>query len=104
MWDFLAFNTFAAQNILISFYYIGAIFVPMVLWFFRYYFIQNSAALRAISAKFDEALGLRKKIAVAAGLFVLFVCAQICWRIVFEIMIGYFDMHDYLYELSKNAR
>lgn len=28
---------------------------------------------------------------------------ELFWRMMFEAMIGYFDMHDYLQHLSKGA-
>ncbi|BCD67237.1 hypothetical protein NitYY0918_C0108 [Nitratiruptor sp. YY09-18] len=38
-------------------------------------------------------------ILIAVGFF---LCAELCWRMVFEAMIGYFDMHDFLYEIYKH--
>jgi len=87
MWEILNFNTFVTQNVLILFYYIGAILAPFIIWIYRNYFINR--------------LPFIKNLPSALIFFILLLCFEICLRMVFEMMIGYFDIHDYLYELSQ---
>jgi len=86
MWNILSFNNFIAQNILILFYYIGAVLIPAVLYYYR-----NDAI---------KYLNKKEKIALIV-LIISFFCMELFWRMIFEAMIGYFDIHDYLYEISK---
>ncbi len=92
MWDFLTFNSFITQDILIFFYYIGATIVPVILWF------KKDTILKKISI---IEIKDKNKTTIFLTILVVFLFIQLCWRMVFETMIGYFDMHDYLYEISK---
>jgi len=87
MWDILNFNSFITQDVLIFFYYIGAVIIPVALYYFREYFIKKFSFLQILNG--------------ATKFIILFICMELCWRMMFEAMIGYFDMHDYLYEISK---
>ena len=83
MWDIVTFNSFITQDVLIFFYYIGVVIIPIVLYYFR----EN------LTKKFPWSNWI---------IFIIFfVCIELFWRMFFEMMIGYFDMHDYLYEISK---
>jgi len=91
MYDFLSFNSFITQNVLIVFYYIGVFIMPVVLYFFF--------------DKLKEILHVKymtnhKKVIILSVVLLLF--AELFWRMGFEVMIGYFDMHDYLRLLSKD--
>ena len=89
MLDFLKFNTFIAQNILIFVYYIGVFLIPILLWKYQEY----------LPYRF---LKLKKSSRVLALFIALSFCIEVCWRMFFEAMIGYFDMHDYLYTIQKS--
>lgn len=105
MWDILSFNHFITQDILVIFYYIGAIVIPIVLLFFRDYLIQNISYIQKISTKIKDffiSLNTTQKTVSVLGFIIMFLCMELCWRMMFEAMIGYFDMHDYLYELSMH--
>ena len=80
MWDYLTFNTFIAKNILLFFYYMGVLFVPVLLWYLKEY--------------------LNKKVFIIVFVFIF---AELFWRMFFEMLIGYFDMHDYLQVLSSQS-
>jgi hypothetical protein len=107
MWDILSFNHFVTQDVLIFFYYIGAIVIPIVLLFFRSYLIENVSYIKKINTKiknFFSSLNAAQKTVTVLSFIVLFLCMELCWRMMFEAMIGYFDMHDYLYEISKQIK
>jgi hypothetical protein len=105
MSDFLAFNRFITQDVLIVCYYIGAVLMPPLLWFGRRWIVEHvgvakrwDQAIRNLYASFS----VRGKIAAVLAIAGLFLCMELCWRMLFEAMIGYFDMHDYLYEIYKH--
>lgn len=107
MWDVLSFNHFVMQDFLIFFYYIGAIVIPILLLFFRKFLIDKISFLQKIDRKiksFFLSLKATQKVVTVLGLILLFICMELCWRMMFEVMIGYFDMHNYLYDLSKSIK
>ena len=105
MYDDLVFNKFIAQDILIVFYYFGVIVMPILLWYARSYFIKKVLLIKEIEnfvGSYYAKLSSSDKRKVWLTFIALFICMQLCWRMIFEMMIGYFDMHDYLYEISKS--
>jgi len=101
--DFLAFNTFITGNVLIVFYYIGALLIPIVLYRGRKYFLSQSRILRSFSEFITESfssLGNREQLALKILVIALFLMMELFWRMMFEAMIGYFQMHDFLQKLS----
>lgn len=99
MRDFLTFNHFITSDILIFFYYTGALGAPLFFYYFRKEILKYLDKI-GIHIKADSKDKKIKTIVLVAA----FICAEICWRMVFEAMIGYFDMHNYLYEILKNTR
>jgi hypothetical protein len=89
MWEFLTFRTFITQDILIIIYYFGVFFLPVLLWLYR-----KKVAL------FLNAYRFNNKSTTILIIIILFLMMQLMWRMLFEAMIGYFDMHDYLQILS----
>ena len=80
MIDFLTFKTFITPTIMIFFYYIGAILVPIFIYR-RQKFILKKLAINYYSK---------------AILIAIFIMLEIMWRMMFEVVIGYFQMHDAL--------
>ena len=90
MLDFLSFRTFITPSILITFYYIGAVLIPLIGW---------SASIWIKRRYFPE-LVLPKRFYIYAIFAICFFCAELFWRMIFEFMIAYFDMHDALMRMS----
>jgi len=86
MWDILTFNTFITPDVLIFFYYIGVIFIPFLLWVFRDYF--------------DKYISAKNRVKIVFILLALFITSELFLRMIFEMIIGYFDMHNYLQILN----
>ena len=104
MYDYLVFNKFIAQDILILCYYFGVIIMPILFWYMRSYLIKKIILIQEVEnfvSNYYTQLSLSDKRKVWLVFIALFICTQLCWRMMFEMMIGYFDMHDYLYEISK---
>ncbi len=107
MQDILSFNTFITQDILIFFYYVGAVVIPVVLYFFKDHLIENISFVKTINDKlyaFYSTFSSRKKIVFWMMFITVFLCMELCWRMMFEAMIGYFDMHDYLYQIANKIK
>ncbi|ADV45827.1 DUF4282 domain-containing protein [Nitratifractor salsuginis] len=105
MHDVLAFNHFITQDVLIVFYYIGAILMPLLMWLGRGWIVRNIAFAKRWDERLkrlNTSLSKRGKITTILAVIGFFLCMELCWRMVFEAMIGYFDMHDYLYEIYKH--
>jgi len=102
--DILRFNTFIAQDILVFFYYFMAVFVPILLWIVRPYILKKIFFLNVLEGSVKDyyrTLNAKQKLLVFITFIFLFLCAELCLRMMFEAMIGYFDMHNYLYEISQ---
>ena len=110
MLNILSFNTFVTQGILIFFYYMGAVVIPVAMYLFKDYLVKHFSLIKAGHDKlyvfYDSFSDNEKKVFWFVSI-TMFVCMELCWRMVFEAMIGYFDMHDYLFTISqelKNAK
>ena len=98
MWDILTFNAFVAQKVLIVLYYLGAIGVPVLTLVYRKTLLNKFQFLEKIELQF------KSKTKTLIGLVIIFLLMELFWRMMFEMMIGYFDMHDYLYHISQQVK
>ena len=104
MWDFLTFRTFISPDILILFYYIGAVVFPMVIWKAREYLVQKVPLLQTAqntSKTLFNSLSTQDKTIVIITFIIMFLGMELVWRMMFETVIGYFNMHEYLQILSS---
>ncbi len=107
MRDILSFNTFVTQDILIFFYYVGAVIMPVVLYVFKGYLIEHISFLKTVNEKLHTLYGAfssGQKTVFWVMFVIMFLCMELCWRMIFEAMIGYFDMHDYLYQIANRLK
>lgn len=103
MWDFLTFRRFITDELLVFFYYVGAIAVPALLWMMRIYFARKFSLfqkLQLVQKRFYASLSNKDRMIIAIIVFSVFLCMEIMWRMIFETMIAYFQMRDYLQEMS----
>ena len=101
--DFLAFRHFIAADILILCYYIGAILFPLALYLSRTYLLHKIPWLNQVYTEIMtriSTLSSQKKLLGIIFFIVILGMMEIVWRMMFEMMIGYFQMHDYLQALS----
>ncbi len=107
MWNFLTFERFISQNVLIFFYYMFALMMPIFLWSVRFYILEKIPFLERLDSNVKgiyKNLTREKKIVIIMMFIMMFFCMELCLRMMFEMMIGYFDMHDYLQEIAKEKR
>ena len=101
--NFLTFKTFISSDILIFFYYIGAVLIPILLWQSRVYLKDRFKIIQLINEQIVKIFSsLSNKEQSYARLFILFafISMEIIWRMMFEVMIAYFDMRDYLQQIA----
>jgi len=87
-YDFLSFKIFISLDVLIVFYYLGALGVPIAGW----------SLARWLKNKFctpeDEALSKGKYQTWFVFIFIMmFIFMEIVWRVMFEFLVAYFQMH-----------
>ena len=95
MKDFLTFQTFITPSLLIVIYYVGAVIIPLLSWYFvRWIKTVYKTEIETTSSTF-------KKRSIGYTTFLIsFFCMEILWRVMFEFFIAYFDMHDALMKLA----
>jgi len=98
MIDFLLFKTFITPSLLLVFYYIGALLIPLLSWFTVKWLQKNYLS------KISEHIHLNsKKLFYFLLFFILsFLCMELFWRMMFEFFIAYFDMHQALMPMNSN--
>jgi hypothetical protein len=101
--DFLTFKRFITADILIVCYYIGALLIPFLLYKTRHYLIENVRIVRAPNNFLKNifgALETKQKNYFKVVILLIFLAMEVMWRMMFEMMIAYFQMHDYLQQIS----
>jgi hypothetical protein len=91
--DFLVFKSFISIPVFMVLYYVGVIIIPLLA-------LVNKGSLLKLMNVFEDKyrIGKSKFLLIMMLLFILF---QIMWRVLFEMIIGYFQMHDYLQQLTS---
>lgn len=101
--DFLMFKTFISADVLIFFYYIGAVLIPILLWQSRRYLIEKSKIINEINSymlKIFSSFSTKEQIYAKLFMIFVFIFMELIWRMMFEFMIAYFDMRDYLQQIA----
>ena len=103
MTDFLAFNNFISIKALIVFYYIGAVIMPIGLWFVLVWLVRKYDFLTVTyQAGIDilwNALATRQKVKLSAAFLITFLFMELFWRMLFEFLIAYMQMRDAILQL-----
>ena len=102
MIDFLTFKTFITPSLLIVIYYFGAIVIPVLSWYFSRWIMKKY--FREAAKKINETIQTHTTTQQRIVIYLLFIlcllCMEIGWRVMFEFLIAYFDMHDALMKLK----
>lgn len=107
MYEYLSFQRLIAQDILITLYYFGVIATPIFLWYIRSFIMKKLTSAKDIEnivTNYYAQLSLKNKIKLWFVFISLFICMQLCWRMIFEMMVAYFHMHEYLYEINTKMQ
>lgn len=91
--EFLTFESFISIPILIAFYYLGALMIPALLWYKRTWVLKIADALMRTFPITTSRLVL--------GFMILFIGFELLWRMMCEMLIGYFKMIEYLQQMAN---
>jgi len=98
--DFLTFKSFISINVLIIFYYIGALILPLGLWILINWLIRKYDFFDVVYEKGKEAIwkSLNKKQQIKLFVFFIlfFLFMELIWRMLFEFLIAYMQIRDAL--------
>ena len=100
MQDFLTFKTFISPTALIVFYYMGAIVMPLFIWFFSRW-IMKKITMMEQSYQVAKNMGwgsltLKHKILFIVLFVMIFLFMQVLWRMMFEFLIAYMQIREAL--------
>ena len=98
MQDFLTFQTFITPTLLLIIYYIGALVIPVLSWYFTLWI--KKVYLSDVSKAIKDRTSPKQRFILFMTFFITLLCMEIVWRVMFEFFIAYFDMHDALMKLS----
>jgi len=79
--------------------------MPVVLWVIRFYILKKVAFLSDANTRVKDlfsGLNWKTKLMIILFFIMLFFCMELCLRMMFEMMIGYFDMHNYLQSIARH--
>ena len=98
--DFLTFKEFISIPVLIGFYYMGAVVMPVAIWAFSQWLMRKFKLVGDIhNAGKNKFLGLltTKQKALYVAMFIMaFLFMELFWRMMFEFIIAYMQMRDAL--------
>jgi hypothetical protein len=105
--EFLTFKRFISIEVLIVFYYLGAVILPVGVWFLVAWLIQKYNLVDAAYKKGKEIIwkSLNKKQKAKLVIFFIsfFLFMEIFWRMLFEFLIAYMQMRDALLQSQIQA-
>ncbi len=91
MYDFLMFRVFVTPTLLLVIYYVGAVLMPLFVWL----------AWLWLKRKYFPEVVLPKQVYISIFFLLGFLMMELFWRMMFEVVIAYFDMHDALMKMSS---
>ena len=98
--DFLTFKTFISTEVLIIFYYLGALILPIGLWLLLTWLIRKYRLLNTAYENGKEiiwkSLNKKQQTKFVAFFVALFLFMELFWRMFFEFLIAYMQMRDAL--------
>lgn len=104
--DFFAFRTFVSLDVLRVVYALGAIGMPMLAWAVWLWLDRFALwrSMRGVSASAVRRVVPKRWRVISVLLFLLcFFCMELMWRMMFEFIIAYLQMHEALQLLSQRA-
>jgi uncharacterized BrkB/YihY/UPF0761 family membrane protein len=97
MQDFLTFKTFISPTVLTIMYSFGLFIMPIFAWFVISK-VKKYIPSQIIDFKnkaFSQ-MRLQDKVKVILFALLMLLCMEICWRMMFEFLIAYMQIHDAL--------
>ena len=101
--DFLTFKSFISTEALIVFYYLGALILPICIWFLLTWLTQKYELLNSAYKGGKEiiwkSLDRKQKTKLIIFFVIAFLFMELFWRMLFEFLIAYMQMRDALLQI-----
>ena len=98
--DFLTFKSFISTEVLIIFYYLGALILPIAIWILLIWLIRKYRLLNTAYENGKEiiwkSLSRKQQINLVIFFVTSFLFMELFWRMFFEFLIAYMQMRDAL--------
>ena len=91
MVDFLTFKTFITPSLLVIMYIGGALVMPVVSYYLAKWIVTHYLSKQ--KEIFFSATTPKQRLIILVMFLGCFLCMEIMWRIMFEFVVAYFDMH-----------
>ena len=102
--DFLTFKSFISTEVLIIFYYLGALILPIGVWLLLTWLIRKYRLVNTAYKNGKEIIwkSLNKKQQTKLVVFFVtsFLFMELFWRMFFEFLIAYMQMRDALLQIQ----
>ncbi|MFV9615463.1 MAG: DUF4282 domain-containing protein [Gammaproteobacteria bacterium] len=102
--EFLTFKRFISTEVLIIFYYIGALILPVGIWVLLTWLVRKYRFLNATYENGKEviwnSLNKKQQIKLVAFFISSFLFIELFWRMLFEFLIAYMQMRDALLHMQ----
>ncbi|MDQ6977819.1 MAG: DUF4282 domain-containing protein [Ghiorsea sp.] len=100
MLDFLTFQSFISLPALFIFYYLGALILPIITWYLCLKLSQKLNIARLNLKKGQQwmwqSLNTKQQSRVILFFILMLGFIELFWRMMFEFLIAYMQMHDAL--------
>ena len=102
--DFITFKSFISTEVLIMFYYLGALILPVGVWLLLTWLIRKYRLVNTAYKNGKEIIwkSLNKKQQTKLVVFFVtsFLFMELFWRMFFEFLIAYMQMRDALLQIQ----
>ena len=102
--EFLAFKSFISTEVLIIFYYLGALILPIGVWLLLTWLIQKYRLLNTAYESGREiiwkSLSRKQQAKIVVFFVTSFLFMELFWRMFFEFLIAYMQMRDALLQIQ----
>lgn len=103
--DFLTFRYLISPYVLLVFYYLGAVMLPLTMWFFwgwlKRRYLRLSQAQNKLGALGRDYLSPAQRAVIIIGCVLCFFMMELFWRMMFEFVIAYFHMAMDIQNLTR---
>ena len=98
--DFLTFKTFISPTMLLIFYYIGAIVMPIFIWFTSRWLMKKISMMeesyQVAKSMAWKSMSFKYRVIFIFLFIMMFLFMQIIWRMMFEFLIAYMQIWETL--------
>ncbi len=100
LFDFLAFRTLISEQVLLLFYYLGAVGMPLAAWLLALYLMRRLDPAQHTydmsKRMFVTVLPKRHRVLVIVLFSAAFLFMELMWRLMFEYLIAFMQIRDAL--------